>query len=142
MVKRDILEAQIEQISKAIGHGLALLLGLDTAGNILTTIDELAAVLHTDVDIDLKKWIGLEQEEFEKVLKEKLHDKEPILEELGDLLFQIGRHCGPEGELRQQYLQKALWTLNYLNQVSITFSMERLAKIKAIKREQRSENRE
>ena len=142
MVKRDILQVQIEQIGKAIGHGLALLAGLDTAGNSLIVIDEVATVLDTEVDIDLKKWMGLEQEAFEKVLKEKLHDKESIIERLGDLLFETAKHCGPEGALRQHYLQKALWTFNYLNQVSITFSMDRLAKIRAIKEEQRSENRE
>jgi len=132
MIKRDIIQAQIEQLGKVLGKGLALVLGLKNEGAILNVVEEVQKIL-ADQDIDLKKWIQLEQSEYEKALKDKLLDNEQVLEQLGDLLFELGKGCAPEGELRQQYLEKALWTYNYINQISITFSMERLMIIKDIK---------
>ena len=132
MIKRDIIQAQIEQLGKVLGKGLALVLGLKNEGDILNVVEEVQTIL-ADQDIDLKKWIRLEQSEYEKALKEKLLNNEQVLEQLGDLLFELGKGCAPEGELRQQYLEKALWTYNYISQVSITFSMERLMIIKEIK---------
>jgi len=132
MIKRDIIQAQIEQLGKVLGKGLALVLGLKNEGAILNVVEEVQKIL-ADQDIDLKKWIQLEQSEYETALKDKLLDNEQVLEQLGDLLFELGKGCAPEGELRQQYLEKALWTYNYINQISITFSMERLMIIKDIK---------
>jgi len=132
MIKRDIIQAQIEQLGKVLGKGLALVLGLNNEGNILNVVEEIQTIL-AEQNIDLKKWIRLEQLEYEKALKEKMLNNEQVLEQLGDLLFELGRGCTPEGELRQQYLEKALWTFNYISQISITFSMERLLKIKEIK---------
>ena len=132
MIKRDILQAQIEQLGKVLGKGLALILGLKNDGNIIDVVAEINTIL-IEQDIDLKQWIALEQSEYEKALKEKLLDNEQVLAQLGDLLFELGKGCAPEGKLRQQYLEKALWTFNYISQISITFSMERLMKIKEIK---------
>lgn len=133
MIKRDIIQAQIEQLGKVLGKGLALVLGLKNEGNIIDVVEEIATVL-VEQDIDLKQWILLEQPQFEQALKEKMLDNEQVLEQLGDLLFELGKGCAPEGELRQQYLEKALWTFNYISQISITFSMERLMKIQEIKK--------
>ena len=132
MIKRDILQAQIEQLGKVLGKGLALILGLKNDGNIVDVVAEINTIL-IEQDIDLKQWIALEQSEYEKALKEKLLDNEQVLAQLGDLLLELGKGCAPEGALRQQYLEKALWTFNYISQISITFSMERLMKIKEIK---------
>lgn len=132
MQQRDIIQDQIEQLGKVLGKGLALILGLKSEGDIIDVLEQVTTTL-LEQEIDLKQLLQLEQLEFEQTLKEKFLAKEPILEQLGDLLFELGKGCAPEGELRQQYLEKALWTFNYINQISITFSMERLMKIKEIK---------
>lgn len=134
MQQRDIIKDQIEQLGQVIGKGLALILGLKNEGDILESIDQVAEVFDTELNLDLKKLMLLEQDEFQQVIEEKFQNFEEPLHHLGTLLFEIALHCGPEGELRQVYAQKALWTFNYLNTISATFSMERMEKIKSLKK--------
>ncbi len=133
MQQRDIIKDQIEQLGKVLGKLTALILGFD-GGDILEGINQVVEEFDTELNLDLKKLIGLEQEEFKQSLKDKFQNFEEPLSQLGNLLFEIGNHCGPEGALRQQYLQKALWTFEYINTVSATFSMERMGKIGELKK--------
>jgi len=133
MEQRDLIKDQIEQLGRALGKMITLVLGMDNGGDILKIQKEVAATFDTELKLDFKKLIGLEQKEFQETIKEKFQNQEAVLEQLSALLFDIGKRCGPEGELRQQYLEKALWTLEYINSISDTFSMERLSKINIIK---------
>ena len=134
MQQRDIIKDQIEQLGKVLGKLITLMLGLKGNGDILDNIQQVAEEFDTELHIDLNKLIALEQEEFQKALAEKFQNFEAPLEQLGDLLSEIGQRCGPEGALRQQYLQKALWTYEYINTISATFSMERMGKMSHIKK--------
>jgi len=134
MQQRDIIKDQIEQLGKVLGKITALILGLKSDGDILGGLEQVAEEFDTELHIDLHKLIALEQLEFQKALAEKFQTFEAPLEQLGDVLFEIGNHCGPEGELRQQYLEKALWTFEYINTISSTFSMERMGKIGELKK--------
>ena len=135
MQQRDIIKDQIEQLGKVLGKLITLMLGIKGNGNIIGNIEQIAEEFDTELNIDLNKLIALEQDEFQKALAEKFQNFEAPLEQLGDLLFEIGQQCGPEGELRQQYLNKALWTYEYLNTVSSTFSIERMGKMSRVKNE-------
>jgi len=134
MQQRDIIKDQIEQLGKVLGKVTALILGLKSDADILGGIEQVAEEFDTELHIDLHKLIALEQTEFQKALTEKFQNFEAPLEQLGNLLFEIGQQCGPEGELRQQYLEKALWTFGYINTVSSTFSMERMGKMNEVKK--------
>ena len=133
MEQRDLIKDQIEQLGRALGKMVTLVLGMDNGGDILGIQKEVAATFDTELKLDFKKLIGLEQKEFQQTIKEKFQNQEAVLEQLSSLLFELGKRCGPEGELRQQYVEKALWTLEYVNSISDTFSMERLGKINIIK---------
>lgn len=135
MQQRDLIKDQIDQLGKVFGKGIARILGLDNNENVLTALEEVERELSTELNIDLKKWLNLDQEAYEQALKDRLTTHEQPLELLGNLLFEMGKSCRPEGMLKKQYLEKALWTYTYLHQQSTTFSMDRLTIINAIQKE-------
>ena len=135
MQQRDIIQDQINQFGNVFGKGISRMLGRDNNEDILIVLEEVEKELSTELDIDLKKWLHLDQEAYEQVLKDRLNNHEQPLELLGTLLFEMGKSCGPEGQLKMQYLEKALWTYNYLHQQSSTFSLDRLTIINAIQKE-------
>ena len=132
MQQRDLIQDQIEQLGKVLGKGIAKILGLDGDQDILKILEEVQTELAAEVDIDLKKLVGLSQVEYELALEEKLKAHEKPLNKLGELLLLMGKGCAPEGELKQLYLEKALWTYTYLDSISSIYSIERLQKIKTI----------
>ncbi len=108
---------------------------MDNNDDIVSVLEEVEKELNKELNIDLKEWLNLDQAAYEHALKDRLNNHEQPLELLGNLLFEMGKSCGPEGLLRMQYLEKALWTYTYLHQQSATFSMSRLAIINAIRKE-------
>ncbi len=135
MQQRDLIKDQIDQLGKVFGKGIARILGLDNNDDIVSVLEEVEKELNKELNIDLKEWLNLDQAAYEHALKDRLNNHEQPLELLGNLLFEMGKSCGPEGLLRMQYLEKALWTYTYLHQQSATFSMSRLAIINAIRKE-------
>ncbi len=135
MQQRDLIKDQIDQLGKVFGKGIARILGLDNNEEVFKVLEEVEKELSTELNIDLKKWLNLDQETYEQALKDRLNNQEEPLELLGNLLFEMGKSCGREGMLKKQYLEKALWTYNYLHQQSSTFSMGRLTIINAIQKE-------
>ena len=132
MEKRDYLLHQIQEMGAFLARLVTRLRkkGQEQSEQMATVVNE----LESEVGLDMDKLLFLDDEGFISVLKEKLlsidnfENFSELLEQLGDMAL------NNETFLRQQiYYTKALLLLNFMEENSQNYSMERQEKIVQIR---------
>ena len=124
MTQRDLIKDQVEQLGRVLGKITALLLDLDTSGDIEHSILEIENQFNENTGLDLKRTVLLPQNEFETLLETKFQGDENAIDRLANMLWQVGRL-----KKDRYYLLKAVVALKFIHKSSPIYSMDRAQKI-------------
>lgn len=116
MEKRDLIQAEIEKLGFFLQRLLAIFLKGNSAGNSVETSDLVTNEFKNELDFDLPLFISLSNDEMKKYLS-NFKFNEQNLEKLADLLAQMNTS--------KTYVTKAIEVLNWADEISNTYSLER-----------------
>ena len=136
MEKEDYLIRQISQLGRVLGKILASLLGLKASGQVNSGIEA--------ANLELKNESGLNFDELASIPFESFLGKFPPagklncdnFEMLADILFLLAEELNggdPDFEKRKRLLERSLEIYEYINAVSLVYSVERNLKIVKLK---------
>jgi len=134
--KKDYLIRQISQLGRVLGKILASLLGLKASGQVNSGIEA--------ANLELKNESGLNFDELASIPFESFVGKFPSagklncdnFEMLADILFLLAEELNgsdPDFEKRKRLLERSLEIYEYINAVSLVYSVERSLKIEKLK---------
>ena len=132
MEQRDLLKEEIEQLGRALGKVVTLVLHLDTPAEVDPAIQRADEVLRERLSLSIEELRSLSKTEFGAYLAER-HLTEAQYEKLAEYFFRIGRAQSVKA-VGQEYLQRALWLLELADTSSENFSLVRHAKRGEIER--------
>ena len=134
MQQRDLIMAQIEQLSKVLQKILAKFLGVKPLVDIQERIQDTQKALKEELDIDIEVVLTIKGEELSRYFSLKKLAPQHI-ELLGDYLAKIAESIKEMKEKSHQYYYKSLDLYDIVNSNSNEYSLERLEKEKRIKKQ-------
>ena len=123
MLRRDYLEAQIEEVGRLLAKILALIT--------LTNLDEAALETKKSLDetgVDLEKLLELEVTEFENIVSNLPGFNPANIEALADVLSALG-----DRNQDKRLYAKSLALYQYVDRIERVFSLERNAKMNRVR---------
>lgn len=124
MEKRDLIEDQIEQLSKFLKNVLAALFKFKSSNDQLETINFVSMSLKDRFDLDLNQMATLSKEEFKNFLNQ--HEfTENQLESLSKIFFELFLIQKDNNNPSKQLLLKSIELLDEADIISNAFSVER-----------------
>jgi hypothetical protein len=140
MQQRDIIQDQIEEMGRVLAKVFSEFLDLKIKGNIKEAIKVTNETLQQEVDLNINKIETLNKEELIQFIIDKKLNTESI-ELLVDYLFSIGDQFEKSDAKKSiTYFNQSLHLLEFLDQNSTTFYMERNDKKELLKSKIRSIN--
>ena len=134
MIKRDLIQDEIERVGKAIGKILADFFDLKTEGKISEGIEVTNKALQTQLGIDIEKILTSSKEELLEYFQAQnftLKHQEQLI----DYLSELGEHFADiDADRALNVLRKVLELYEVIDQLSATFSFERIHKEDKIKK--------
>lgn len=132
MIKRDLLQRQIEELGKTLSKVIADLYDLKTTGKFGAAVEAASQMLSGQLDVDIGKLLGLKPENFLNKLKSNKGFSHENLEKLGDILLFFAE----EGSVydKEKLYGKCLTIYEFLEQDEKIYSFERRAKIAGVKK--------
>lgn len=124
MEKRDLIEDQIEQLSKFLKNVLAALFKFKSSNNQLETINFVSMSLKDRFDLDLNQMATLSKEEFKNFLNQ-YEFTENQLESLSKIFFELFLIQKDNNNPSKQLLLKSIELLDEADVISNAFSVER-----------------
>lgn len=132
MQQRDILLDQIEQVGRVLGSILDGFLRLKSNGKISEGIEVTDEQFKTKLDIDIHTIIALHKNDLKHYLEEKQLTAQHI-ETLSQYIREIGEYSGTtDKNTAKKYLEKAIVLLDISDELTATFSLDRMDKKRAI----------
>lgn len=122
-LQRDYLMIQIEQVGKVLGKILADLLGIKSFEE-TDQYDIVKEQLYTELDLNMDELIFRNNEEFMKIMSEKLVNNMMLYEKFSDILSKAGDYYNLNTEKRKQYYSKSLLLLQEIVSISQTYSVD------------------
>ena len=133
MEQRDLIKDQIEQLGKVLAKILSNFLGMADKNNVSNGIETTNQQLKNELNIDIEKILSLAKEELKNYLS-TLQLNEEHLETLSEYFEEIGiREIKTNKAKSKLYLEKAIELLDIANEISSTFSLNRITKKNEIK---------
>lgn len=123
MQRRDLLKDQIEQLGRVLSKILSDFIGAKSKGNVAQGIEISNERLQSELDINIKKLISLNNIDLKTYLNTRKLT-EPHLEILSKYLVENGKTKTDKDEM-ELYLKKAIILLNIADEISKTMSFER-----------------
>ena len=127
-LQRDYLMIQIEQLGKVLGKILADLLGIRSFEE-SDQYDIVKEQLYSELDLNMDELIFRNNEEFMKIISEKLVNNIMLYEKFSDVLNKAGDFYNINSEKRKQYYSKSLLLLQEIISQTQTFSVDLHTKI-------------
>lgn len=124
MEKRDLIEDQIEQLSKFLKNVLAALFKFKSSNDQLETINFVSMSLKDRFDLDLNQMATLSKEEFKNFLNQ-YEFTENQLESLSKIFFELFLIQKDNNNPSKQLLLKSIELLDEADVISNAFSVER-----------------
>jgi len=124
MERRDLIEDQIEQLGKFLRNLVSTFLKLKSTKTELESINYVSDKFKEEFNLDLNQFIAFSEEEIKQLITEyKLTDNH--LETLSDLMFEMHSVQYNNINLSKQYLIRAIELLDFADEISTTFSLNR-----------------
>ncbi len=127
-LQRDYLMIQIDQLGKVLGKILADLLGIRSFEE-SDQYDIVKEQLYSELDLNMDELIFRNNEEFMKIISEKLVNNIMLYEKFSDVLNKAGDFYNINSEKRKQYYSKSLLLLQEIVSQTQTFSVDLHTKI-------------
>lgn len=127
-LQRDYLMIQIDQLGKVLGKILADLLGIRSFEE-SDQYDIVKEQLYSELDLNMDELIFRNNEEFMKIISEKLVNNIMLYEKFSDVLNKAGDFYNINSEKRKQYYSKSLLLLQEIISQTQTFSVDLHTKI-------------
>lgn len=130
MLRKDLIEKQVEELSRVLAKMLAEALGLKTdTGRNAETISQ---TLQQQLDLNTDALVRLSDEDFLHTLRATGKFDSGNLEKLGDLLALLAE-SGTESQ--SELFRKSLALYQYIDRSDKIFDAQRQAKIEKIKKQ-------
>lgn len=129
MLRKDLIERQVEELGRVLAKMLADALGLNSDGG--RNSETISRVLQQQLDLDIDLLIHLPDEEFLQTLKNTGKFDSGNLEKLGDLLLLMAE-SGAQNKL--ELYRKCLALYQYIDKTDKIFDTNRQSKIQKIMR--------
>ena len=130
-LQRDYLMIQIEQLGKVLGKILADLLGIRSFEK-SDQYDIVKEQLYSELDLNMDELIFRNNEEFMKIISEKLVNNIMLYEKFSDILSKAGDFYNVDSAKRKQYYSKSLLLLQEIVSQTQTFSVDLHTKISSL----------
>lgn len=131
MIKRDLLQRQIEELGKSLSKVIADLYDLKTNGKIAIAIDATSQTLSSQLDISIDKLLDLNQRDFPDTLKSNKGFSHDNLEKLGDIFLLFADEG--LGYDKSKLYEKCLMILEFIERDEKIYSFGRRRKIADIR---------
>lgn len=131
MIRRDLLQRQIEELGKTLGNVIAGLYGHETTGKSGVTVETASHILNGQLDIDVGELLDLEPEDFLNKLNSNKGFSHENLEKLGDIFLLFADRDSIYD--RKKLYRKGLAIYEFLEREEKIYSFERRIKIAEIK---------
>lgn len=132
MQQRDILLDQIEQLGRVLGRILDEFLRLKSAGKISQGIGVTNEQFKTKLDIDINTIINLHKNDLKNYLEDKKLTAQHV-EILAQYLKAIGESTiNSDKNKGKKYLEKAIVLFDISDELTATFSLDRMDKKREI----------
>lgn len=134
MERRDLIKDEIERLGKVLGKIVADLLNLKAEGNTSEGIEQAREAMQEELDFDIPLLVEMPEGAFLSQISEKENLSLQGMEQLGDILFEMGEGSKRTGDEKEAllYLAKAFAIYEYITKTSATFSLEREEKVNRI----------
>ena len=119
MEKLDLIQAEIEKLGYFLQRLLANYLNGNSAGNSIEATDLVTNEFKNELDFDLPHFVSLSNVEMKKYLS-NFNFNEHYMEKLADLLIEMNSS--------KKHLIRALELLDWVDEISNSFSFERNSK--------------
>jgi hypothetical protein len=134
MQHRDLLKDQIEQLGKVLSGILADFIGMKIRGETAQGISNLAQQFKEKLDLELDDLVSLSQTELMDCLESR-HFFPNQLEIISDCLKEMGSaNLDVNQQLARTQLERALVILDYVDDKTLTLSLDRNDKKMKIER--------
>ena len=130
MIQRDIIQQQIEQLGRALGKIITGFLGLKAQGKVAQGFEIANQQFNSELDIDIEKLLGLEEDLLKDYMKDKPFTSEH-LEEIANYVEALAEHQS-DTAAKTNAFGCALNLTELANEKSEVFDMDRQFKLKAI----------
>lgn len=131
MKQNDYFIKQIYNLGRILGKILADLLSLKSQGEVIEIMENTAQSLNSELDLDLNELSNISNIDIIKFLQEDKKFNDDHLEKIAEILFELGSVINNDFEIN--FLEKSLTIFDYLNQISLTYSVDRIAKMEKIR---------
>lgn len=132
MIKKDLLQRQIEELGKALGMVVSKLYRIEGSGDLESVIKVSVQELKTKSDLDIQKLLDIPSENFIKTLGARKDFNHDNLDQLANL-FLLFADKTTVYDQRKLY-EKSLVILDFLENDEKVYSFERRSKITEIKK--------
>lgn len=130
MLRKDLIERQVEELGRVLAKMLADALGLKSDKGMNAGI--LSQTLRHQLDLDIDTLVAMTDEEFLQALRETGKFDSGNLEKLGDLLVLMAE-SGAETQL--ELYRKSLALYQSIDQTDKIFDLQRQTKIEKIRKQ-------
>lgn len=131
MKQNDYFIKQIDNLGRILGKILADLLSLKSQGEVIEIMENTAQSLKSELDLDLNELSNISNIDIIKFLHEDKKFNDDHLEKIAEILFELGFVIN--NDFKINFLEKSLTIFDYLNQISLTYSVDRIAKMEKIR---------
>lgn len=131
MNQDDYFLKQIDLLGKILGKILANLLNLKSQGEVKELMEITSQSLKSELDLDLNELLNISNSDLIKFLQEDKKFNNGHLEKIAEILFELGSVIN--NNIKINVLEKSLTLFDYLNHTSLTYSLDRITKIKKIR---------
>jgi hypothetical protein len=131
MKQDDYFLKQIDIFGRILGKILADLLNLKSQGEVIEIMEITSQSLKSELDLDLNELLNISNIDLIKFLQEDKKFNNDHLEKIAEILFELGSVIN--NNIKINVLEKCLTLFDYLNHTSLTYSLDRITKIKKIR---------
>jgi hypothetical protein len=131
MKQDDYFLKQIDIFGRILGKILADLLNLKSQGEVIEIMEITSQSLKSELDLDLNELLNISNIDLIKFLQEDKKFNNDHLEKIAEILFELGSVIN--NNIKINVLEKSLTLFDYLNHTSLTYSLDRITKIKKIR---------
>lgn len=132
MIKRDLLQRQIEELGKMLGKVTADFYDLKAAGGFGPAVEAATRTLNSRLDLDVVGLVDLERRDFLDTLRSNKGFSHENLEKFGEILFGFAE--GDSIYDKSKLYEKCLAIYEFLEQDEKIYSFQRRARIAQIRR--------